>query len=248
MKHRIESWDMACEKDAMHYIVDGITWTREHFFASGAKEVEELTTSFFSQMNFDPTGKRMLDIGCGIGRMTRAFSDMFSEAYGVDFSPQMIRRAKELNKDKPNLFFMTNNGIDLANFEDNFFAFCFTYLVFQHIPDVKIIESYICEMCRVLKPRGLFKFQVDGRKWGPMRMPIIHRSLFNFLLKIGFVDKFAKFHFRGDSYKAQIYPGVWLSSRKLERMLQQTSLEVVEITGKDSRMLWCSGNKRSEAI
>ena len=44
-------------------------------------------------MEFDPTDKRMLDIGCGIGGMTRYFSDLFAEAHGVDFSKELIKKA-----------------------------------------------------------------------------------------------------------------------------------------------------------
>lgn len=244
IKRRMEGWEAAAKKDAMYYIAGGgKKFTSEEFFASGAKDAEELTRSFFSRQNFDPCGKRMLDMGCGIGRMTRAFSDMFGEAYGVDFSTEMIEQAKESNKGKPNLFFMTNNGVDLSIYEDNFFDFCFSYIVFQHIPDVKIIEGYICEIGRVLRPGGLFKFQVDGRKWAPV-VPIIHRSLYNFLLTVGVVGKVAKLHFRGDTCKQRALPTILLSRAKLERMLRGTSLEVVEITGEDTLGMWCSGYKR----
>jgi len=34
--------------------------------------------------------------------------------------------------------------------------------VFQHIPSKAIIESYVKEVHRLLKPGGLFKFQVQG--------------------------------------------------------------------------------------
>jgi hypothetical protein len=34
--------------------------------------------------------------------------------------------------------------------------------VFQHIPEKKIVEKYISEASRVLKPNCLFRFQVRG--------------------------------------------------------------------------------------
>jgi len=239
----MEAWDAAAKQDAMRYIAGYGTWTKEDFFALGAKDAKNFTQNFFTRMNFDPADKLMLDIGCGIGRMTRAFADMFSEAYGVDFSTELIKLAMEFNEDKPNLFFRTNNGIDLSIFDDNLFDFVFSWSVFMHITDVNIIESYIREIGRVLRPGGLFTFQVDGRKWAP-RMPIIHRSLFNFLVKIGLVDKFAKLYFRGDIHKQRTSPTILLSKAKLEKMLRQTSLEVVQITGEDTFGMWCSGYKR----
>jgi hypothetical protein len=34
--------------------------------------------------------------------------------------------------------------------------------VFQHIPSREVIESYVAEVHRLLRPGGLFKFQVQG--------------------------------------------------------------------------------------
>jgi hypothetical protein len=40
--------------------------------------------------------------------------------------------------------------------------FAFSSIVFQHIPSREIIESYVREVHRLLRPGGLFKFQVQG--------------------------------------------------------------------------------------
>ena len=245
-KRRKEAWDMGAKKDALCQVSGGSrSWTEEELFDSGAREAEEYTESFFVQMDFDPAGKRALEIGCGIGRTTRAFADMFGEVYGVDFSTAMIDKAKELNEGKRNLFFMTNNGVDLSAFEDNFFNCVFSFACFQHAASFRIIEGYIREIGRVLKPGGLFKFQVDGRKWAPV-IPIIHRSLFNFLHKLGLVDKFARLYFQGDTTRQSSQPTILLSKVKLETMLRGTNLEVVEITGEDTCWMECSGYKRQE--
>ena len=42
------------------------------------------------------------------------------------------------------------------------FDFVFSAIVFQHIPSKPIIESYISEAYRVLRPGSFFKFQVQG--------------------------------------------------------------------------------------
>jgi len=239
----MEGWDAAAKEDAIYYVPGGIKWTEEEFFKSGAKEAEEFTSSFFNQMSFDPRGKRMFEIGCGIGRTTRAFADMFAEAYGVDFSAEMIEKAKQYNKDVPNLSFVRNNGIDLSVLEDESFDFCFSMACFIHVPDFSIIESYMREIDRVLRPGGLFKFHVAGRKWAPV-IPIIPRSLYNFLLKLGFVDMFAKLRFRRDAILQKSQPIILLSKAKLEEMIDKTSLEIVEISGENTFGMWCSGYKR----
>ena len=40
--------------------------------------------------------------------------------------------------------------------------FAFSTIVFQHIPSREVIENYVREVHRLLRPGGLFKFQVQG--------------------------------------------------------------------------------------
>ena len=42
------------------------------------------------------------------------------------------------------------------------FDFAFSVIVFQHIPSREIIENYVREVHRMLRPGALFKFQVQG--------------------------------------------------------------------------------------
>jgi SAM-dependent methyltransferase len=43
------------------------------------------------------------------------------------------------------------------------YDFVFSFIVFQHVPSLAIIGSYCRDAHRILKPGGLFKFQVQGR-------------------------------------------------------------------------------------
>ena len=89
-------------------------------------------------------------------------SKIFGEAVGVDVSKEMISVASHHIKDIPNCKVFENNGKDLSMFSDNYFDFCFSFIVFQHIPKKEIIENYIKEVSRVLKTGGIFRFQVHG--------------------------------------------------------------------------------------
>ena len=42
------------------------------------------------------------------------------------------------------------------------FDFAFSTIVFQHIPSRDVIENYVREVHRLLRPGALFKFQVQG--------------------------------------------------------------------------------------
>ena len=42
----------------------------------------------------DPKQMRVLEIGCGAGRVTRALASVFGEVYAVDISGEMVRQAR----------------------------------------------------------------------------------------------------------------------------------------------------------
>ena len=105
---------------------------------------------------------RVLEIGCGAGRMTRAMAAVFSEVHAVDISSEMIALAKENLSDLRNVFLYKNNGIDLSELPDHSCDFAFSFIVFQHIPILGVIENYVREVHRCLKPGSVFKFQVQG--------------------------------------------------------------------------------------
>ena len=229
----------------MHYVCwDSDNWSKEDFFKTGENDVLIFTSDFFKKYDFIPSDKRVLDIGCGVGRLTRAFSGIFKEAYGVDISGEMVEQAKQLNTDINNLYFSKNNGSDLTLFQDNFFDFCFSYIVFQHISDDRIIENYIREISRVLKPGGLFKFQVLGSK--PLlknRVPI-PRSIFNFILRTGLIKYYVAVF--GSNFGDEIQRHAWgvcLSDKIVEKWARKANLKVSGITGEDTPYLWCFGVK-----
>jgi SAM-dependent methyltransferase len=104
----------------------------------------------------------VLEIGCGVGRITRCFAENFGEVHGIDVAPEMIAQARARLAEHPNVRFHIGSGFDLQPLPDAHFDFVFSYIVFQHIPSADVIRNYIREAARVLKPLGAFKFQLNG--------------------------------------------------------------------------------------
>jgi SAM-dependent methyltransferase len=161
-----EDWDARARENARYYVATGKTdWTDDEFFESGRRTVEEeiLTDMINICQGRDPKQMRVLEIGCGAGRVTRALAAVFGEVHGVDVSGEMVRRAREALNDCPNANVYQNNGKDLSVLPEGLqFDFAFSSIVFQHIPSRDIIENYVREVWRRLRSGALFKFQVQG--------------------------------------------------------------------------------------
>lgn len=158
-------WDERARENARYYVATGQQeWTDEEFFASGEKAVREqiLNDMINICQGKDPKQMRVLEIGCGAGRLTRALSGVFGEVHGVDISAEMVERAKLALKDRPNAHVYVNNGKDLSVLPEGPYDFAFSMIVFQHIPSREVIYSYVREVHRLLRPGALFKFQVQG--------------------------------------------------------------------------------------
>jgi len=170
-----KDWNERAEKNVKYFIRSVYGQTEEEFWKSGednSNQILGLNSTRYHQIigNKNPKETRVLEIGCGIGRILIPMSKVFGEAIGVDVSEKIIQIAKDFVEKIPNCKVFKNNGSDLSIFPDNHFDFCYSYIVFQHIPDKKIVVNYIHEVSRVLKPGGLFRFQVFGdTKWKPLK-------------------------------------------------------------------------------
>ena len=90
--------------------------------------------------------------------MCLALAERFDEVIGIDISPEMVKRAQEVAP-HPNIRYVVGDGNNLAPVDTATVDLVLTFTVFQHIPDRRVIESYIVEAGRVLRPGGIFVFQ-----------------------------------------------------------------------------------------
>jgi SAM-dependent methyltransferase len=158
-------WNARARSEGTYFIATAREeWTDERFFASGEDTVQRYILNDMANIcrGMDPKQMRVLEIGCGAGRVTRALAAVFGEVHAVDISPEMIKLAREKLAGLPNVHFYANNGADLQVLPPVEFHFAFSFIVFQHIPDKSIVESYIREANRVLASGALFKLQVEG--------------------------------------------------------------------------------------
>jgi cyclopropane fatty-acyl-phospholipid synthase-like methyltransferase len=158
-------WDERARENARYYVnTANDNWTDEDFYATGERTVtEEILTDLQNIcQGAEPKEMRVLEIGCGAGRVTRALASLFGEVHAVDVSGEMVKLARTALAKYPNASVYQNNGQDLSVVPDLRFDFAFSTIVFQHIPSREVIETYVREVSRLLRPGALFKFQVQG--------------------------------------------------------------------------------------
>lgn len=126
----------------------------------------------------DLRGKRILDIGCGMGMYVSRFRQFSDDVYGVDVDPDKVARASEW---LPNLQVSPAESLP---FEAASFDVILLNEVIEHVDDDRrtIQEAY-----RVLAPGGhiviyapnrLYPFETHGfffagRYFGPCNLPIL---------------------------------------------------------------------------
>lgn len=151
-------WDARARANAPMYIECSRWSTEEQFDASGRSDLSDVLRN----ITLDPDAA-VLEIGCGIGRLLKPLAEQVREVHGVDVSGEMVARGRKRLRGLRNVRLHKNLGSDLDGLPDRYFDLVFSFITFQHIPQKKHIYRYFEEARRVLKPAGLFRFQVDGR-------------------------------------------------------------------------------------
>jgi ubiquinone/menaquinone biosynthesis C-methylase UbiE len=96
--------------------------------------------------------ERILDFGCGAGRIIRRFKEQAAEReiWGVDINDRHIRWCRE--NLCPPFKFLTTTTFPHLPFEDSSFDVIYAGSVFTHIAD--LTEAWLMELRRILKREG----------------------------------------------------------------------------------------------
>jgi ubiquinone/menaquinone biosynthesis C-methylase UbiE len=104
----------------------------------------------------------VVEVGCGVGRLTRAIAGRVRAVTALDVSEEMLALAREHNPHFTNVSWRHGDGRTLTGVPDAGADAVFSHVVFQHVPDPEITLGYVREMGRVLRPGGWAAFQISN--------------------------------------------------------------------------------------
>ena len=152
-------WDRSAEVNFVHAIADQND--SETFETSGAEVAARV-------LSHTRPGARVLEVGCGAGRVMQHLSEQAAEIHGIDISAEMVSLGAERLKHLANVHFHHGNGYDLGSLDDASFDVVYSVISFQHMPKTTAY-NYMVEVERVLVPGGWFWLHVpnllDDERW-----------------------------------------------------------------------------------
>lgn len=127
-------------------------WLGYNYPAHGKAHVAAMM-EIVEASGFSPAaGDRILDLGCGAGRMIRHLQHLASkcEIWGTDISAEHIFWCRR--NLSPPFRFATTTKVPHLPFEDRSFGFIYCGSLFTHIDD--LADAWLLELHRILRPDG----------------------------------------------------------------------------------------------
>jgi SAM-dependent methyltransferase len=153
-------WDRAARENAAWYVATGYQSESDAFFAQGGVEVLTFLEFCGVSVGADDT---VVEIGCGVGRMTRKLTEMARQVLAADVSEEMLERCARNLADKPNVSCLLLPGDGrLEGIAGGSVDLVFSYITLQHVPSHHVQCLYLGESARVLRPGGHIAVQVRG--------------------------------------------------------------------------------------
>lgn len=165
-------WNRAAEENPHWYVSSYGRYDADRnldeFWASG----RTIWSDIKRVIGYTPeSSDTVVEIGCGVGRLTRVIAPEVGRVMALDISEKMLAIARQANL--PNVDFRVAQGFALPGIPDRSVNLSLGYCVFQHLPSLTALKSYLSEMHRVTKPGGTIAFTLTPRNWKTWLLPVL---------------------------------------------------------------------------
>jgi SAM-dependent methyltransferase len=102
---------------------------------------------------------QVFELGCGVGRLGFFIAPQIRQWSGFDISQNMINYARKRMKDFQNVIFFPLSKTEFQGIPESYFDKGYSHAVLLHL-DKEDVFLYLREVYRILKPGGLFYFDI----------------------------------------------------------------------------------------
>ncbi|PLX22051.1 hypothetical protein C0584_00800 [Candidatus Parcubacteria bacterium] len=180
--------DNNTEKRLLNIVKSNYDIIGKHFSETRKKEIWPELKKIAKQVE---ENSKILDLGCGNGRLLRAFDSKNLEYFGIDQSESLIEEAM---KQFPNDHFLVGDILDLSKIDlkknklPKKFNFIFSIAVLQHIPGKKKRIEFLRTLKNYLEPDGVIVFS-NWNMWEiPKYKKLVYRTFFLKILRKNSLD------------------------------------------------------------
>ncbi|MGH3516428.1 MAG: class I SAM-dependent methyltransferase [Haloechinothrix sp.] len=139
-------------------------WTLDEFLTTAVEHVDRVL-ELLSTRDLS-LGDRVLDFGCGVGRLSNTLAEHATEVVGIDIAQSMIDEANRINRHHERLVFVHYDGTKLP-FADGYFDSVVSLISIQHSPP-SIQLACLVELRRVVRPGGVLVLQIPTHQHRPV--------------------------------------------------------------------------------
>lgn len=163
-------WEEKAKENPLWYVSSYGSFAHRdaaQFWQSGDRIWREIKR----EAGYRPTATdTVIEVGCGVGRLTRAIATEVAVCHAFDISEAMLARAREAIG--RGVAFHLASGASLRPVGDSVADLVLAYSVFQHLPNEAALGANLAEMVRVAKPGALIVFTTAPKDWRSRLLPL----------------------------------------------------------------------------
>lgn len=140
-----------------YLLYEGIEYKDFWRESDNRSRLDELEREIIQEL-LPSSGTRIVDLGCGYGRLSDCYQNRFNQTILVDSSVSLLRQAQETTNGRG--WFIAGD-INHLPFKEGSFDYVLMVRVFHHLPDSK---KCLLEIDRILSQDGSFTFSYSNKR------------------------------------------------------------------------------------
>lgn len=143
--------DKQTQKNLINLVNKNYEEIAAHYSETRKKHMSPLWDELFKIVNKTKKGDKIMDVGCGNGRLINAFGKKEIKYLGVDQSKALLKEAKKIHPDKN---FVEGNILELSKLPEINFDYVFSVAVLHHLPGIETKVQALKQLKNKLNDNG----------------------------------------------------------------------------------------------